>query len=53
MDRQKLKLIVKNLEILVDSLKSEVYSDTQAYKQLDDSKFGFNYDDRDDDGYPD
>lgn len=53
MDRQKLKLIVKNLELLVDSLKSEVYSDTQAYKQPDDSKFGFNYDDGDDDGYPD
>ena len=53
MDRQKLKLIVKNLELLVDSLKSEVYSDTQAYQQPDDNKFGFNYDDGDDDGYPD
>ena len=31
MDRQKLKLIVKNLELLVDSLKSEVYSDTEAF----------------------
>ena len=57
MDRQKLKLIVKNLELLVDSLKSEVYSDTQAYKPLetqqDASKFGFKYDSGDDDGYPD
>ena len=37
MDRQQLKLIVRNLELLVDSLKSEVYSDVDAYKQ-------FNYD---------
>ena len=56
MDRQKLKLIVKNLELLVDSLKSEVYSDTQAYQPTTpstDSKFGFKYDSGDDDGYPD
>ena len=32
MDREKLKLIVHNLELLVDSLKSEVYSDVDAYK---------------------
>ena len=31
MDREKLKLIVKNLKLLVDSLESEVYSDTDAY----------------------
>ena len=58
MDRQKLKLIVKNLELLVDSLKSEVYSDTEAYRpklelQQDLKKFGFKYDEGDDDGYPD
>ena len=52
MDRQKLKLIVKNLELLVDSLKSEVYSDTDAYKPKPET-FGFNYTDGDDDGYPD
>ena len=33
MDRQQLKLIVRNLELLVDSLKSEVYSDVDAYKR--------------------
>ena len=33
MDKDKLKLLVKNLELLVDSLKSEVYSDTDAYIQ--------------------
>ena len=32
MDKDKLKLIVRNLELLVDSLKTELYSDTQAYK---------------------
>ena len=32
MDREKLKLIVKNLESLVECLKSEVYSDVDAYK---------------------
>ena len=32
MDRDKLKLIVKNLKLLVDSLESEIYSDVTAYK---------------------
>ena len=31
MDRDKLKLIVRNLELLVDSLKAEIYSDVSAY----------------------
>ncbi len=31
MDKEKLKLIVRNLELLVDNLKAEVYSDTSAY----------------------
>ncbi len=31
MERDKLKLIVKNLRLLVDALESEVYSDTDAY----------------------
>ena len=31
MDKDKLKLIVRNLELLVDSLKAEVYSDVNAY----------------------
>jgi len=33
MDKEKLKLIVRNLGLLVDSLKAEVYSDTQSYLQ--------------------
>lgn len=31
MNTEKLKLIIKNLELLIDSLKSEVYSDSQRY----------------------
>jgi len=32
MDKEKLKLIIRNLESLVDCLKSEVYSDENSYK---------------------
>jgi hypothetical protein len=35
MDKDKLKLIVRNLELLVDSLKAEIYSDTSAYKHTE------------------
>ena len=58
MDREKLKLIVRNLKLLVDSLESEVHSDVNAYKyenwkeltpQLNDYDEVFD----DDDGYPD
>jgi hypothetical protein len=31
MDKDKLKSIVRNLELLVDSLKAEIYSDVQSY----------------------
>ena len=31
MNKDRLKLIVKNLELLVDSLKSELYSDSDPY----------------------
>ena len=31
MDKERLKLIVRNLELLVDGLKAEVYSDVAAY----------------------
>jgi hypothetical protein len=31
MDELKLKLIVRNLELLLDSLKAEIYSDIPAY----------------------
>ncbi len=56
MDKEKLKLIVRNLELLVDSLKAEVYSDTESY--LNKPKIQgtlHDYDEifDDDDGYPD
>ena len=37
MDKDKLKLIVRNMELLVDSLKAEIYSDVQSYR-FDDIK---------------
>ena len=32
MDKEKLKLIVRNMKSLVDALESEVYSDVDAYR---------------------
>jgi len=57
MNKDKLKLIVRNLELLVDSLKTEIYSDTESYLQ-DNPKVSYlpqEYDELfdDDDGYPD
>jgi hypothetical protein len=56
MDKEKLKLLVRNLELLVDSLKAEVYSDAESYLNYEDVKTGLHdYDEifDDDDGYPD
>jgi len=59
MDKDRLKLIVRNLELLVDSLKAEVYSDPGAYidkrENFDDHPRYGDYDEvfNDDDGYPD
>jgi hypothetical protein len=59
MDREKLKLIVRNLESLVECLKSEIYSDADAYKASyeDVAPYITDYDEvfyeGDDDGYPD
>ncbi len=56
MDKEKLKLIIRNLESLVDCLKSEVYSDTDSYLNYEDVAPLLNdYDEifDDDDGYPD
>ncbi len=54
--RDKLKLIVRNMELLLDALKAEVYSDVDAYKNSDafknpPSDYDELYDD--DDGYAD
>jgi len=56
MDKEKLKLIIRNLESLVECLKSEVYSDVDAYKPDSQEHFISDYDEvfyDDDDGYPD
>jgi hypothetical protein len=59
MDQEKLKLIVKNLESLVECLKSEIYSDVDSYKQEpryeEIAPFIEDYDEvfyDDEDGYP-
>ena len=59
MDKEKLKLIVKNLESLVECLKSEVYSAVDSsnvsYEEIVPhlSDFDEVFYDGDDDGYPD
>ena len=63
MERDKLKLIVRNLKLLVEALESEVYSDPTAYtdkrENFDDPASYYapisDYDEifNDDDGYPD
>jgi len=57
MDREKLKLMVRNLELLVDGIKAEIYSDPEAYKTPArfDPNVMQNYEEvfDDDDGYPD
>ena len=35
MDKEKLKLLVRNLELVVDNIKAEVLSDTNAYISMD------------------
>ena len=35
MDKEKLKLLVRNLELVVDNIKAEVLSDTDAYMSMD------------------
>jgi hypothetical protein len=53
MERERLKLIVKNLKLLVESLEAEVYSDPDKYVDTGKSKSIYTYSDDDDDGYAD
>lgn len=55
MDKDKLKLIVRNLELLVDSLKSEIYSDSNISKYQEPKLTDYDeiFYDGDDDGYSD
>ena len=54
MDRAKLKLMVRNLELLVDDIKAEVYSDINSYVSPPPT-ITQDYAEilEDDDGYPD
>jgi len=54
MDRAKLKLMVINLERLVEDIKAEVYSDVDMYRSPPSTTI-YDYDEvlDDDDGYPD
>lgn len=59
MERERLKIIVRNLKLLVDTLECEIYSNVDAYKaeNFDDPPENYikDYDEifDDDDGYPD
>ncbi len=46
-EREKLKLIVRNLELLVDALKAEVYSDVDAYTTTDTNSYNKTFTDYD------
>ena len=55
MDREKLKVMIRNLELMIDNIKAEVYSDVDAYKNSDAFALHSDYDELydDDDGYTD
>ena len=56
LQKERLKLIVRNLKSLVDALESEVYSDVNAYnnsKALAGKNTDYDEVFDDDDGYPD
>ena len=44
MDRDKLKIIVSDLEMLLSALKAEVYSDTESYRYEDVQPIELDYD---------
>ena len=45
MDRDKLKIIVSDLEMLLSALKAEVFSDTESYRYSDVDPVELDYDD--------
>jgi len=53
MDKEKLKLIVRNLKSLVNALESEVHSNPDAYKSRENDPRHFYQGRDDDDGYAD
>lgn len=53
MDSEKVKLIIRNLELLVDSLKAEIYTDVEVNKYDDIKVEEFDYDEVFEDNYLD
>lgn len=54
MERERLKLIYKNLKSLLNALEAEIYSDPESYtSHQKDAIMGFSVSSDDDDGYPD
>ena len=54
MERERLKLIYKNLKSLLNALEAEIYSDPESYtSRQKDATMGFSVSTEDDDGYPD
>jgi len=55
MERDKLKIIVHNMELLLDAFKAEIYSDVDAYENSKSFEPPTDYDELydDDDGYLD
>ena len=53
MDRERLKLIHKNLKSLLNALEAEIYSDHEAYTRQPDVSAAYARYDDDDDGYAD
>ena len=53
MDRERLKLIHKNLKSLLNALEAEIYSDPEAYTRQPDVSAAYARYDDDDDGYAD
>lgn len=56
MDRDKLKVLIRNLKDLVQELESEIFSDTDSYMYSEEGSVGItDYDEvfDDDDGYCD
>jgi len=53
MDREKLKLVYKNLKSLLNVLESEIYSDPDAYTTKGDEPSHYYNSNDDDDGYTD
>lgn len=53
MDSEKVKLIIRNLELLIDSLKAEIYTDVKVNKYDDVKVEEFDYDEVFEDNYLD